>query len=143
MVCRNVRRCRTGDHIERWVGSGLLVAERQFESPGLLGDSVSDPEDARRLARLAHVGPELLSPIQRRSAKTQSGLALVLAREVAVETRTKIVNAVRGIVKSSGHRLPTSATSSFARKAQGGLSGGVEADVAALAVRGRGSDPGG
>jgi len=29
-VCRNVKRLRTGDQIERWVGSGLLVAERQF-----------------------------------------------------------------------------------------------------------------
>ncbi len=29
-VCRNVKRRRGGDHIERWVGSGLLVAERQF-----------------------------------------------------------------------------------------------------------------
>ena len=29
-VCRNVRRWRDGDQIERWVGSGLLVAERQF-----------------------------------------------------------------------------------------------------------------
>jgi putative transposase len=25
-VCRNVKRWRTGDQIERWVGSGLLVA---------------------------------------------------------------------------------------------------------------------
>ena len=29
-VCRNVKRWRDGDHIERWVGSGLVVAERQF-----------------------------------------------------------------------------------------------------------------
>jgi putative transposase len=29
-VCRNVKRWRAGDHLERWVGSGLLVAERQF-----------------------------------------------------------------------------------------------------------------
>ena len=29
-VCRKVKRWRTGDQIERWVGSGLLVAERQF-----------------------------------------------------------------------------------------------------------------
>ena len=29
-VCRNVKRWRDGDHIERWIGSGLLVAERQF-----------------------------------------------------------------------------------------------------------------
>jgi len=29
-ACRNVKRWRDGDHIERWVASGLLVAERQF-----------------------------------------------------------------------------------------------------------------
>src|SRR5689334_16931725 len=29
-VCRNVKRWRDGDHIERWVGSGLVVAEQQF-----------------------------------------------------------------------------------------------------------------
>jgi len=29
-VCRNVKRWRDGDQIERWVASGLLVAERQF-----------------------------------------------------------------------------------------------------------------
>jgi putative transposase len=29
-VCRNVKRWRDGDQIERWVGSGLVVAERQF-----------------------------------------------------------------------------------------------------------------
>ncbi len=81
-------------------------------------DCKNNPADARLLARLAHVGPELLSPIQHRSAKTQNDLALVRAREVAVQTRTKIVNAVRGIVKSSGYRLPSSATSSFARKAK-------------------------
>jgi hypothetical protein len=28
-----VKRWRAGDHIERWVGSGLLVAERQFRKP--------------------------------------------------------------------------------------------------------------
>lgn len=29
-VCRNVKRWQSGDQIERWVASGLLVAERQF-----------------------------------------------------------------------------------------------------------------
>jgi putative transposase len=29
-VCRNVKRWHGGDQMERWVGSGLLVAERQF-----------------------------------------------------------------------------------------------------------------
>lgn len=30
VVCRNVKRWRPGDQLERWVGSGLWVAERQF-----------------------------------------------------------------------------------------------------------------
>jgi len=29
-VCRNVKRWRDGDQIERWIASGLVVAERQF-----------------------------------------------------------------------------------------------------------------
>ena len=29
-VCRNVKRWRQGDQIERWVGSGLVAAEQQF-----------------------------------------------------------------------------------------------------------------
>jgi len=29
-VCRNVKRWQAGDQIERWVGSGLLIAEQQF-----------------------------------------------------------------------------------------------------------------
>jgi transposase len=81
-------------------------------------DSKNDPADARLLARLAHVGPELLSPIQQRSEKTQVDLALVRARDVAVQSRTKIINAVRGIVKSTGLRLPKSSTLTFARKAK-------------------------
>ncbi len=30
VVCRNVKRWRPGDQLERWVASGLIVAERQF-----------------------------------------------------------------------------------------------------------------
>jgi len=81
-------------------------------------DSKNDRADARLLARLAHVGPELLSPVQPRSERTQNDLSLVRAREVAVQARTKIINAVRGITKSAGRRLPASASLTFARKAK-------------------------
>lgn len=83
-------------------------------------DAKHDRADARLLARLAHVGPTLLSPIHSRSARTQIDLTMIRAREVAVQTRTKIVNAVRGMVKSTGHRLPASSTVTFARKATDG-----------------------
>jgi transposase len=35
-----------------------------------------------------------------------------------VHSRTKVINAVRGIMKSMGHRLPKSSTLTFARKAK-------------------------
>ena len=59
-VCRNVKRWRDGDHIERWVASGLLVAERQFRKvighrqiPMLLSslaNAVSNKPIAKRVA---------------------------------------------------------------------------------------------
>ena len=58
-VCRNVKRWRPGDQIERWVGSGLLVAERQFrkvrgyrEIPQLLA-SLADTVSRKPLANEA------------------------------------------------------------------------------------------
>ena len=30
IVCRNVKRWRSGNQLERWVGSGMIVAEKQF-----------------------------------------------------------------------------------------------------------------
>jgi transposase len=81
-------------------------------------DSKNDRNDARMLAHIAVAGPELLSPVQPRSAKTQQDLAWVRAREVAVEARTKIVNAVRGIVKTSGARLPKCSTATFGARAR-------------------------
>ena len=100
------------------LGHDVIVANPRNVRMISQSDSKNDPADARLLARLAHVGPELLSPIQQRSERTQVDLALVRARDVAVQTRTRIVNAVRGIVKSAGQRLPKSSTLTFARKAK-------------------------
>jgi len=100
------------------LGHDVLVANPRKVRLISDNDSKRDRADARLLARLAQVGPALLSPIHHRSAKVQNDLALVRARDVAVQTRTKIVNAVRGIVKSTGHRLPGSTTLTFAQKAR-------------------------
>jgi transposase-like protein len=60
VVCRNVKRWRPGNQIERWVGSGLLVAEKQFRRidgyralPGLraaLEADLKQPKSASRVA---------------------------------------------------------------------------------------------
>src|SRR5450432_305592 len=99
-------------------GHEVIVANPRNVRIISTSNSKNDPADARLLARLAHVGPELLSPVHQRSEKTQVDLALIRARDVAVQSRTKIVNAVRGIVKSTGLRLPKSSTLTFARKAK-------------------------
>jgi transposase len=99
------------------LGHEVLVANPRKLRLIAESDSKHDRADARLLARLAHAGPALLSPIQTRSAQTPIDLTVIRAREVAVQTRTKIVNAVRGMVKSTGQRLPSSPTLTFARKA--------------------------
>jgi transposase len=99
------------------LGHETLVANARKLRLIAESDAKHDRADAHLLARLAHVGPTLLSPIHVRSAQTQHDLTLIRAREVAVQARTKIVNAVRGMVKSTGHRLPASPTLTFAQKA--------------------------
>ncbi len=76
----------------------------------------NDRADAQILARMARVDPKLLAPIQHRSAQMQADLAMIRARDILVRTRTKWVNAVRGLVKATGSRLPKCSTHSFARQ---------------------------
>jgi transposase len=99
------------------LGHEVLVANPRKLRLIAESDAKHDRADAQLLARLANVGPALLAPVHTRSAQTQIDLTLIRAREVAVQTRTKIVNAVRGMVKSTGHRLPASPRLTFARKA--------------------------
>ena len=106
-----------GRLVERLGHESIVANPRQLALISQ-SDSKNDRNDARMLARLAVAGPELLAPVRPRSAKTQCDLAWVRSREVAVEARTKIVNAVRGIVKTSGARLPKCSTTTFGTKAE-------------------------
>ena len=57
--------------------------------------------------------PELLRPIQHRSAAAQLDLMAVRVRAALVEARTALVNAARGLAKSVGERLPKCDADSF------------------------------
>src|SRR6202047_3662674 len=61
--------------------------------------------DAKTLARLARIDPELLYPVKHRSVQAQADLTLIRARAGLVRARTGLVNAVRGLAKSYGERL--------------------------------------
>jgi transposase len=73
----------------------------------------NDKIDARTLARLVRVDPELLYPIQHRGVEARQDLVLLRAREGLMAARTKLINCVRGQVKSVGGRLPSCSAESF------------------------------
>jgi transposase len=73
----------------------------------------NDKVDARTLARLVRADPELLYPIQHRGVEARHDLVLLRARDALVAARTKLINCVRGQVKSVGGRLPKCSAESF------------------------------
>jgi transposase len=77
----------------------------------------NDRIDAEFLARQARSDVELLHPIQHRSAQAQEDLALLRARDQLVQARTKLINHVRGAVKSTGARISKCSAEAFARRA--------------------------
>jgi transposase len=79
-------------------------------------DRKSDQVDAEKLARYARLDPEILRPISHRTVEQQEALTLIRARDLLVRLRTAAVNAVRGLTKSCGHRMPASSTRCFAKR---------------------------
>lgn len=81
----------------------------------------NDRLDARFLARQGRADVALLSPMTHRSAEAQCDLESLRARDQLVAVRTKLINHVRGVVKSSGTRLPGCAAAAFAKRAASAL----------------------
>jgi transposase len=79
--------------------------------------SKNDRNDSRLLAELGWTNPKLLSPVRLRSQTSQQHRTLLRAREAAVESRTMLINAVRGLAKSHGHRFAKTSSAAFARRA--------------------------
>src|SRR6478672_4607243 len=87
------------------LGHEVIVANAR--KVRLIGESrkKDDRLDARTLARLARIDPELLYPVQHRSAQAQADLAVIRARAGLVRARTSLVNTARNLTKSYGERL--------------------------------------
>ena len=70
--------------------------------------SKDDRSDAQRLAELGLRMPEMLNAVQPCSLGIQCDRAVLKAREMLLETRTKLINTARGTVKSFGSacRIP-------------------------------------
>src|SRR5208337_1681916 len=87
------------------LGHEVIVAHAR--NVRLIGESrkKDDRLDARTLARLARIDPQLLCPVRHRSARAQAGLTLIRAQAGLVRARTALVNTARGLAKSYGERL--------------------------------------
>jgi transposase len=134
-VFGSMPRCRiameTGTH-SPWVsrlltalGHEVIVAHAQKVRLITKSRRKDDRLDARSLARLARIDPELLSPVKHRSVQAQLYLTEIRARAVLVSARTALVNAARGLVKSYGERLRKCGTEQFRRDTTSGLSTGL------------------
>jgi len=77
----------------------------------------NDRLDAEDLARLARLDPKLLAPLKHRTEAAQAHLAIVRSREALIEARAKLINHVRGTVKSFGSSLPKCSSPTFHKKA--------------------------
>jgi transposase len=95
-------------------------------------DNKHDPGDAYKLAELLYFKPRLLHPIQHRSQQAQSDLSWIRARAALVESRTQIINTVRGISKSFGERLAKCSTESFTARRADQIPAAIRGAVAPL-----------
>jgi len=76
-------------------------------------DRKTDRTDAELLARLGRSDVTLLAPITHRSEQAQAHLAVQRSRNVAVSSRTLLINHVRGVMKSFGVRAPSCSPECF------------------------------
>ena len=88
-------------------------------------DRKSDQVDAEKLARYARLDPSILRPIAHRTVEQQQALTLIRARALMVRLRTAAINAVRGLTKACGHRMPASATPCFAQRSMAAMPPGL------------------
>lgn len=103
------------EHLRR-AGHEVVVANVRDLQAISQSDRKSDRVDAEKLARYARVDPRILNPVTHRSIAMQESLTLIRAREVLVRTRTLLVNAVRGLTKPCGFRLPACSTATFPKR---------------------------
>lgn len=106
------------NHLLEELGYEVLVAR-----PSRLRDLYRDKDksdclDARRLAQLGYVDPNILAPVTHLKSQTYADRCLVYGRDHLVTTRTKLINFVRGQAKTSGNKIPTCKAVNFHSKAR-------------------------
>jgi transposase len=99
------------------LGHEVLVANVQRMEGRKRRRRKNDRIDAAKLARLGRVDPKSLYAIQHRSTEIRADLLVVRVRDSLVESRTKLISTVRGMVKTMGARVAGCSSVSFSGKA--------------------------
>jgi transposase len=99
------------------MGHEVLVANARKVRLICQSDKKNDSLDAQTLARLARVDWRLLAPIEHRGEQAQLDLAVIRVRDAVVASRTKLINHVRGMVKSFGGRISKCSAEAFCSRA--------------------------
>jgi transposase len=99
------------------LGHEVLVANARRMEGSKRRRRKNDRIDAIKLARLGRVDPKSLYPIQHRSTEIREDLLVVRVRDSLVESRTRLISTVRGMVKTMGARLAGCSSVSFSDKA--------------------------
>jgi transposase len=81
------------------MGHQVLVANVRELRAITDSDRKHDRADAEKLARYARVDPRISRPVKHRSSLAQADLVLICSRATLVETRTRLSNIARSLVK--------------------------------------------
>lgn len=117
------------DRVARERGHEVIVANPRKIPVITASVRKCDRNDARLLAELGQMRPDLLSPVQLRGDEYQRIRARLFAREQLVRTRTRLCSFVRSQARALGESLPGSSTRYFARKIEPLLPTTLAADL--------------
>lgn len=99
------------------VGHEALVADARRIQLIAKSKRKSDRRDAELLARLGCTELELLCPVKLRGERAQQHRAVLKMRDAAVQARSKLINNVRGTMKSLGYRIERCTAEAFPKRA--------------------------
>jgi transposase len=97
-------------------GMETLVANPRQLKEISSSDRKTDSSDAETLAGVGRTDAKRLKPITHRSKQAQVDLTMQRARGEYVRLRTALINLVRGVLKSHGHRAPSTSAECFPRR---------------------------
>jgi transposase len=107
------------------LGHEVLVANPRQMEGSKRRRRKNDRIDANKLARLGRMDPKSLYPIQHRSTEVREDPLVLRTRDALVESRTKLISTVRGLVKTMGARLSGCSSVSFSEKVAAEIPGEV------------------